>query len=82
MVEAIIEIRFLAVMVAVAALVSMAAFSVARVGAERAGRTGELADPQWALISTAGLCGAAGGQWTPPAGLQGLSAGACTPAGR
>ena len=70
MVEAIIEIRFLAVMIAVAALISMAAISVARVGAERAARTGELTDNQWALIETAGLCDAAGGQWTPPRGIS------------
>ncbi|MYB08758.1 MAG: hypothetical protein F4Y28_02105 [Acidimicrobiia bacterium] len=82
MVEAVIEIRFLAVMIAVAALVSMAAFSVARVGAERAARTGELTAAQWALIETSGLCDAAGGQWTPPSGLQGLSAGACAPPGQ
>lgn len=81
MVEAIIEIRFLAVMIAVAALVSMAAFSVARVGAERAARTGELTDAQWALIETSGLCGAAGGQWAPPTGLGGATAGTCTSAG-
>ncbi|MXW57123.1 MAG: hypothetical protein F4124_00990 [Acidimicrobiia bacterium] len=82
MIEAIIEIRFLAVMIVVAALVSMAAFSVARVGAERVGRTGELTASQWALIETAGLCDAAGGQWTPPRGLASLSAGTCTPPGQ
>lgn len=79
MVEAIIELRFLIVTVALAALVSMAAYSVNEIGAERAGRTGELTDQQWALIETSGLCGVAGGRWTPAAGLQGLTAGTCSP---
>lgn len=78
MVEAIIELRFLFVTVAVAALVSMAAYSVNETGAERNGRVGELTGQKWALIETSGLCDAAGGQWTPPTGLPG-AAGACSP---
>ena len=79
MVEAIIELRFLFVTVAVAALVSMAAYSVNETGAERTGRVGELTGQQWALIETSGLCDAAGGRWTPPVGLPGVTAGTCLP---